>query len=883
MAEFKISRFRYTWKDQWTAAEEYNRDDVVFYQGSSWVCIRQHTADVFSEDLIFVPPENTEVAPAWVKMTDGRQFNGDWSDDTLYEPGTLVRIGGNVYLCLISHTSSITFDLDIVNWEIFAVGLNFRNTWETNARYNIGDIVRYNGYTYQCIFEHISSDESDGIVVGIIEAEDNPAFEDSTSEAWKPVVENYYFAGNYQVGVKYKKNDLVKYGGSILKCIFEHTAGTSLDQQEISQPTIGIDNSKFITYLPGFKFDNLWNSSENYAIGDIVRYGGLVYLSLTNHSNSQPIIGSTNWTLITKGINFLGEYDPGAQATYKEGDIVRRGGSLWISLVDQENDDSSLTPLDTSNWQFQISSQNFLGTWRTDQDYNIYDTVYYNGTVYYASIPHKSTFENFPGDNGSGIDYWTVVLIGDQNAALTNFGDLLTYNLKRDILRDDSTIFALGDGSTIGTTPISIGETDQLLAVEDNQGSIGYKTWGNVARLFYVATDGVDDNTDPNRGINYFKPFRTVRYALEHADDGFAGTTTISVRTGEYYEILPLIVPARTAVVGEELRSTTIRANEPISTIIDSEYFLDALIRIGILLPDILQGISIQKSIGNTEIQNLNNTLSSGAVSNVNNNWANIIDVIEYKVTGQGSMPNVSGTNTLTTSIPIAILENNRAFIKAEAIAYIAETRPFYTVDILKWQNDLDRLFDAIQYDYRYPGNYKSVLAGRQYANTVIGSQLEDMFYVRDTCGIRNLTLKGLEGALPPQVEGEVYRIPTGGAFISLDPGWGPDDERTWIINRSCYVQNVTTFGVGAVGQKVDGLLHNGGNKSIVSNDFTQVISDGIGAWMLNGGRGELVSVFTYYAHIGMFAQDGGIIRATNGNSSYGDFGAVADLSLIHI
>jgi hypothetical protein len=79
------------------------------------------------------------------------------------------------------------------------------------------------------------------------------------------------------------------------------------------------------------------------------------------------------------------------------------------------------------------------------------------------------------------------------------------------------------------------------------------------------------------------------------------------------------------------------------------------------------------------------------------------------------------------------------------------------------------------------------------------------------------------------------------------------------------------------VGQKVDGELHNGGNKSIVSNDFTQVISDGIGAWMLNGGRGELVSVFSYYAHIGMFATNGGIIRATNGNSSYGDFGAVAD------
>jgi hypothetical protein len=35
--------------------------------------------------------------------------------------------------------------------------------------------------------------------------------------------------------------------------------------------------------------------------------------------------------------------------------------------------------------------------------------------------------------------------------------------------------------------------------------------------------------------------------------------------------------------------------------------------------------------------------------------------------------------------------------------------------------------------------------------------------------------------------------------------------------------------------------------------------------------------VFTYYAHIGYLTQSGGIIRATNGNCSYGRFGAIAD------
>jgi hypothetical protein len=90
-------------------------------------------------------------------------------------------------------------------------------------------------------------------------------------------------------------------------------------------------------------------------------------------------------------------------------------------------------------------------------------------------------------------------------------------------------------------------------------------------------------------------------------------------------------------------------------------------------------------------------------------------------------------------------------------------------------------------------------------------------------------------------------------------------------------VQNVSTFGTGCIGLKVDGDLHDGGNDSIVANDFTQILSDGIGYWVTNLGRSELVSVFTYYNHIGYLAENGGKIRATNGNNSYGDFGSVSE------
>jgi len=196
----------------------------------------------------------------------------------------------------------------------------------------------------------------------------------------------------------------------------------------------------------------------------------------------------------------------------------------------------------------------------------------------------------------------------------------------------------------------------------------------------------------------------------------------------------------------------------------------------------------------------------------------------------------------------------------------------------LTWPQEQWRTYNKFGFDVSLylPASYKTRLGARYYVNSVLGSQEEDFYYLRNGTGLRLQTLEGLQGDLGPANAYGTQR-PTAGAYASLDPGWGPDDERVWITARSPYVQNCTTFRFAAVGQKIDGALHNGGNDSIVSNDFTQVISDGIGAWLLNNGRAELVSVFTYYSHIGYLCESGGRMRATNGNNSYGKFGSVAE------
>ena len=107
-------------------------------------------------------------------------------------------------------------------------------------------------------------------------------------------------------------------------------------------------------------------------------------------------------------------------------------------------------------------------------------------------------------------------------------------------------------------------------------------------------------------------------------------------------------------------------------------------------------------------------------------------------------------------------------------------------------------------------------------------------------------------------------------------PGTGVNDASAWITSNPCYVQNVSTFGTGCIGLKVDGDLHAGGYRSVVANDFTQVIDNGIGYWANGEGRSELVRIHILLS-TGYPATNGGKVRATNGNNSYGDFGSVAE------
>ena len=261
----------------------------------------------------------------------------------------------------------------------------------------------------------------------------------------------------------------------------------------------------------------------------------------------------------------------------------------------------------------------------------------------------------------------------------------------------------------------------------------------------------------------------------------------------------------------------------------------------------------------------------TNTISNISN--TTVTTTVAHKF-GVGDPVSLTDDNT---NYIVATVPNTTSFTVDKTIVNQSSTSVTYRFDTQLCLRDTERYIDAIVYDLQYPGNFKSLRAAELYLNAVNGSERSDMYRVRNSTGVRNQTLNGLRGNLTELNEYGTRR-PTAGAYVALDPGFGPNDTEAWVTNKSPYIQNVTTFGVGCVGNKIDGGLHAGGNRSMVSNDFTQVLSDGIGVWCSgNNSLTELVSVFAYYNYAGYIADFGARIRATNGNSSYGTYGVIAE------
>jgi hypothetical protein len=141
------------------------------------------------------------------------------------------------------------------------------------------------------------------------------------------------------------------------------------------------------------------------------------------------------------------------------------------------------------------------------------------------------------------------------------------------------------------------------------------------------------------------------------------------------------------------------------------------------------------------------------------------------------------------------------------------------------------------------------------------------------------------EVSITPENDGDLFYVGTGnyiaemsfigaanrGAVVSFNP----NDQR--YINQSPYIQNCTNFIPNSIGLRIDGKNALGPLKSMVLDSYTQYNQGGIGCSITNEGYAQLVSMFTICNDVAVYCGSGGACDLTNSNSSFGNYGFVAD------
>ena len=466
MADFRLGRLKFNWRGAWSSSTAYVIDDIISFKGNTYVCVVNHTSA--ASETSWALTDLDIATPRWQLHVPGVRIMGAWTPNTFYAKNDLVSYGANQYLCTINHTAAAS---------------------ETN-------------------------------------------FYSNDLNKWSLYVASTRYLGFWTANTWYKLNDIVKYGNTLYLTTTAHTSSGST-----------IDETKFSVFLESLEFENTWQGfvpagpggnppakqATQYQKGDIVTYGGYVYIASRISTDKQPNLYPDDWELVTTGFEVKGDYDP--TIVYVPGNVVQFGGNTYVKVI---SGPAGVSPNVTTDWQLVTRGLAWKQNWAAGTTYQVNDVVK-QGSGSYVSLIANNIGNNPSSDDGTK---WQSLAQGDSVLTLQNPGDILIRNANANV-------------------PLGIGTEGQTLAVSP----AGLPAWERnnwCANVYYVATDGVDD---PDYGKNIGKPWKSLRYALSRVANQGTETNlvTIFVKSGTYEEQLPLITTPYTSIVGDNLRATVIK------------------------------------------------------------------------------------------------------------------------------------------------------------------------------------------------------------------------------------------------------------------------------------------------------------------------------------
>lgn len=529
MAEFKLSRLRFTWLGEWTTGTFYNRDAIVLHEGKTYVCLVPHTASNFYDDLAELP------IAYWDLQAEGKSWAGEWTPSTAYSLGNIVHFAGATYYCSTQHTSVSDFATDDAKWTLIATSDNWHNNWTVSTNYGVGDIVRYGGNLYRCVNNHVSAVTT---TLGL----------EQDIYSWEDYHIGVEYRGTWSPNTSYKVNELVKLGADLWKCTTTHPASLSFNA------------NNFTLEFPGERYSGLvWSGATSYNVGDMVSYGAYDYVNiLPNNLGNIPFDGSTYWELVNKGISSEGDWSN--TVTYKAGSIVKRGAQTFVAIANNSNADPLASRIDAtydptgssgttvkltgtyitsivvgqillgtgfnkgqtvvkvadagatvtlneppdstpsgnitligvnySSWAVLTPAVRWRSFWSIGTSYVPGDLVLWQNATYRCIQDHSSLATNSPIYDDSNT-YWVVYLLHARNNASNTVGDITTFNVNK------------YEAVAIGPDEYSLRATNSLPS---------WRFINRLSNVYYVSEHGTDL---PTNGVTLDRPWRTIKYACD--------------------------------------------------------------------------------------------------------------------------------------------------------------------------------------------------------------------------------------------------------------------------------------------------------------------------------------------------------------------------------
>ena len=883
MADFRLGRLKFKWRGDWAASTAYVIDDIVKYGANAYVCTTNHTSSTAETAFYSADLGNWDLHTEGIRNRGDYQTTGVW-----YAINDLVKYGNSVYRATTAHTGPATFDF--TKWAVYSEGLNFEDTWSSATVYQKGDIVTYGGYTY------IAQQNSTNVAP-------------NTDELyWKILSTGFSPQGDYNSAEVYEPGNLVKYGGNTYSCkvttstenyvldsisgdgttatvvfaVAQPTAPFGLgDQVTISGSTVAAFNTTVrvvscattgftfasttnsnasggsAAYIPvpsntrfwdlvleGFNWTGAWANSINYQLGDVVNRNGNSYVCIT--SNTTGSATAPELDTLAAYWNYLSQGGDAAQVLQETGDLLYQSASGINRIALPANVATATADelKEASGKVLAVGGSPILPRWETN---NVTNQVYYVAKEGSDSNNGRSISRAF-----ATVRYACDYISGLTGAEAPSISNPITLYIKAGVYEESLPIFIPSHVSLVGDNlrnsivkPKSgFNSTSQTIVLATGIGQFQY---GDIVSN--------QSGTKTAEILEYLSGSRTLTIQQISGGNWTSADKWTNTLSHSSADAAALLLSNKTFLAHEGYYAYQVANSAPPNGV-QSQVIAKLEEYIGYLAFNLRAG-------GNDKVHAFTNLLLTGG-------------------------DDITGTDAQDEFILQTIGDAAQKVVNNETVTLStgnAQTQVFdntITVDAggCATQKSAISTLTALAVTSLNQGSMQSLLSNDAYLNITTASgivnQETTMFFVGSHTTLKDMVFEGMSGFIPYSTDDkDVDHATLKGVYLRLDPN-SP-------ITKSPYIQNCAAIGGAAVGVVLDGGVHEKydnlstrSNKSMVFDSYTQILDDGVGFYVTRGAASEIVSCFTYYAHISYTSTRGGRIRAVSGNSSYGKYGCIS-------